>query len=208
MKLKLSKFKKWVFLLLLVPFISIIIVIIFRNSYFPTNDEIIEDVRNAENYTSKVEYQMKNSRGEYKENTTIYYSKKKGMRIDFEEDRFKIYKDESININDTGYEYELTGNFDVFYPLAFTNNLLLNEIQEIEEGTEEWGDEEYIGISIELPFKNNHMTSAKLYINKKDKVPIVAKVYDINKQERVTIIYKDFQYLKRFDEDLFNEKNK
>lgn len=203
MKLELSKFKKWAFLLLLIPFISIIIVIIFRHSYFPTNDEIIEEVKNAENYTSKVEYQINNSRGEYKENTTIYYSKEQGMRIEFEENRVKIYKDGSININDNGYEYELNGNFDQFYPLAFINNLLVNRIQNIEEGTEEWGEGQYIEISIELPFKNNHMTSAKLYINKEDKVPIVAKVYDINKQERVTIIYKDFEYLKKVDEDLF-----
>jgi outer membrane lipoprotein-sorting protein len=47
------------------------------------------------------------------------------------------------------------------------------------------------------------MTSAKLYINKENKVPIVAKIYDIDKQERVTIIYKDFEYVKKFDEDLF-----
>ena len=203
MKLELSKFKKWAFLLLLIPFISIIIVIIFRHSYFPTNDEIIEEVKSAENYTSKVEYQIKNSRGEYKENTTIYYSKEQGMRIEFEENRVKIYNNGSININDNGYEYELKGDFDQFYPLAFTNNLLLNRIQDIKEGSEEWGEGQYIEISIELPFKNNNMTSAKLYINKKDKVPIVAKVYDVNKQERVTIIYKDFEYLKKVDEDLF-----
>ena len=62
MKFELSKFKKWAFLLLLIPFISIIIVIIFRHSYFPTNEEIIEEVKNAENYTSKVEYQRKNQK--------------------------------------------------------------------------------------------------------------------------------------------------
>jgi hypothetical protein len=110
MKLELREFKKWAFLLLLIPFISIIIVVIFRNSYFPTNDEIIEDVKNAENYTSKVEYQVKNARGEYREDTTIYYSKEQGMRIEFKEDRVKIYKSDSININDNGYEYELKGD--------------------------------------------------------------------------------------------------
>jgi outer membrane lipoprotein-sorting protein len=203
MKIELSKFKKWAILLLVIPFISIIIVVIFRHSYFLTNDEIIEEVKNAENYTSKVEYKIKNARGEYKENTTIYYSKEKGMRIEFEEDRVKFYNNGSIRINDNGYEYVLEGDFDKLYPLAFTNNLLLNEIQCIEEGSEEWGDGQYIEVSIELPFKNNHMTSAKLYINKEDKVPIVAKIYDVNKEERVTIIYKDFEYLKKFDEDLF-----
>ncbi|PRR84274.1 germination lipoprotein GerS-related protein [Clostridium vincentii] len=203
MKLEFSKFKKWAFLLLLIPFVSIIIVIIFRHSYFPTNDEILEEVKNADNYTSKVEYQIKNSRGEYKENTTIYYSKDQGMRIEFEENRVKIYNDGIINVNDNGYEYELEGDFDQFYPLAFTNNLLLNEIEDVGEGSEEWGEGQYIEINIELPFKNNHMTSAKLYINKEDKVPIVAKVYDSNKKERVTIIYKDFEYLKEVDDELF-----
>ena len=203
MKLELKKFKKWAVLLLLIPFISIIIVIVFRHSYFPTNDEIIEEVKSAENYTSKVEYKIKNSRGEYKENTTIYYSKEQGMRIEFEENRVKLYNNGSININDNGYEYELKGDFDQVYPLAFIDTLLLNKIQYMKEASEEWGEGQYIEISIELPFKNNHMTSAKLYISKKDKVPIVAKIYDINQEERVTIIYKDFEYLKKYNEDLF-----
>jgi len=203
MKLELRKFKKWVMLVLLIPFISIIIVIIFRHSYFPTNDEIIEEVKSAENYTSKVEYKIKNSRGEYKENTDIYYSKEHGMKIEFEENRVKYYNSGSINIKDSGYEYEFKGDFDQLYPLAFTSNLLSNKIQYIEEGSEEWGDGQFIEVSIELPFKNNHMAYAKLYINKKDKVPIVAKVYDINDEERLTIVYREFEYLKKYDENLF-----
>ncbi|MDD6794104.1 MAG: germination lipoprotein GerS-related protein [Clostridiaceae bacterium] len=203
MKIEAKSLKKWLFLLLLIPFISIILVIIFRNNYFPTNEEIIDKVKNTEAYTSNVQYIIKNSKGKYEENTKIYFSKKYGMRIEFENDRTKIYKEGSISMKDKGSEYETNGDIDQLYPLAFTSNLLSNSIQEIKEGAEEWGDAKYIEIKVDLPYKNIHMTSAKLYINKNDNTPIVAKIFDINGDERVTILYKDFEYMKKIDESLF-----
>ena len=206
MKLEIKKkllSKKWIIILVLIPFVSIFLVIIFRHTYILTNEEIIDYVKNAKSYSSRVEYTIKNSRGEYKEDTDIYYCKDEGMRIDFEKNRVKIYKDGFISIKDNGYEYELNGDFDQVYPLAFESNLLSNEVTSIKEGTEEWGETKYLEVDINLPFKNNHMTSAKLYIDKDNKSPIVAKIYDMKGNERVIIVYKDFKYLSEMDKSLF-----
>lgn len=190
-------------LLLLIPFISIIMVILFRNISSPTNSEIVDDLKGAKMYSCSVKYVVKNTKGEYNQESKLYYCKNKGMRIEFEEDRVKIYKDGFISMNDSGYEYEIDENLDKVYPLAFVNNILENNIISIEEGTEEWGDTRYIEVDIELPFKNNHMNLAKLYINKATKSPIVTKVYDINNKEKLEIIYDDFKYLDEIDNELF-----
>ena len=188
-------------ILLLIPFISIIMVIFFRNISSPTNSEIVEDLKETKMYSCNVKYVVKNTKGEYNQESKLYYCK--GMRIEFQEDRVKIYKDGFISMNDSGYEYEIDENLDKVYPLAFVNNILENNIISIEEGTEEWGDTRYIEVDIELPFKNNHMNLAKLYINKTTKSPIVTKVYDINNKEKLEIIYDDFKYLDEIDNELF-----
>ncbi|MBE6049218.1 MAG: hypothetical protein E7214_00785 [Clostridium sp.] len=203
MKLKSKSRNKKLLLLLCIPFIAIIAVIIFRYVYKPSNEEILSYVKDAKQYSSKVRYTITNSKGKYTEDTTLYYSKDRGMRIEFGQDRVKIYKDGFISMNDNGDKYEIEENFDEVYPLAFTSSLLSNNIESITDGSEEWGDTEYLEVKITLPFKNNHINWAKLYINKKDKSPIGTKIYDVNNKEKLTIIYKDFNYLDEIDETLF-----
>lgn len=202
----LSKIKEKKFLilfLLLIPFISIIGIIVFRHNYAPTNEEIIEWVKSANYYTSKVEYVIKNSKQEYKDEASIYYCKDVGMRIEFGQDRVKIYKDGYISMQDKGDKYELKKDFDSLYPLAFVNNILNGEIKAVNEGSEEWGDTKYLEIEVNLASINDHMTSAKVYINKEDKKPIVTRIYDKNGKSRVDILYKEFNYLKEIDKNLF-----
>lgn len=203
MKLESKLINKKLILLLFIPFIAIIAVIIFRHVYNPSNEEILEYVKEANQYSSKVRYIINNSKGKYTEDATLYYSKDHGMRIEFGQDRVKIYKDGFISMNDNGDKYELEKSFDEIYPLAFTSSLLTNNMESITEGSEEWGDTEYLEVKINLPFKNNHINWAKLYINKKDKSPIGTKIYDVDNKERLTIIYKDFNYLDEIDETLF-----
>ncbi|MBE6047688.1 MAG: hypothetical protein E7213_04660 [Clostridium sp.] len=197
------KDKKYILLLLLIPFISIIMVIAFRNVYNPTNEEIIDKLKDAKMYSCTVKYLVNNDKGEYEEQSKLYYCKDKGMRIEFENDRVKIYKDGFISMNDRGYEYQIDENLDKVYPLAFMNSILSNNIVKIQEGSEEWGDAKYIEVEIELPFKNNHMNFAKLYINKNTKSPIITKIYDMNNKEKMQIIYDDFKYLDKINDELF-----
>lgn len=200
---KIKERKILILFLLLIPFISILAIIMFRHNYAPTNEEIIECVKTSKAYTSKAEYVIKNSKEEYKEDTSIYYCKDVGMRIEFGEDRVKIYKDGYISMQDKRDKYELEKDFDALYPLAFVNNLLNGEIKEVNEGSEEWGDTKYLEVEVNLSNINDHMTSAKVYINKEDKKPILTRIYDKNGKSRVDILYKEFNYLKEIDKNLF-----
>lgn len=194
---------KWVLLILLVPFISILLIIQFRHTYVPTNEEIVEAVVNAKGYSTKAEFIINNSRGEYKDETSMYYSRDDGMRLEYGEDRIKIYKNGIISVQESDYKYELNGDFDLLYPLGFVQNILGYEIKDIKEGAEEWGEIKYLEIDVEIPSKNKHISKAKIYVNKEDKVPILTKIYDDEDNDRVMIIYKEFEYLKEIDKNLF-----
>ena len=193
------KRSRWVLLILLILFVSVLLIIEFRHIYTPTNEEIIESILKVNAYTANAEYSIKNSRGEYKEEVSMCYSKEDGMRLRFSNDRIKVYKDNNIYIKDNDCEYDIDRNFDSFYPLGFVQDILGYEIIDIMDGTEDWGELEYLEVDINISSKNKHLSKARLYINKEDKVPILIKIYDADEKERVIITYKEFQYLKEID---------
>ena len=195
--------KRWFLILLVIPFISIVAIILFRHAYNPTNEEIIEFLRDSKAYESEATYKVINSKGEYEENTKIYYGKDLGMRIEFGQERVKIYKDGFISMKDGDETYELEKGMDCLFPLAFPNNLLSYDIKSIEEGQEEWGDTKYLEVIVEIPGINEHVVEAKLYINKKYKSPILLKIYDNKENERVIIVYNNFKFLDEVDEAIF-----
>ncbi|ATD54060.1 germination lipoprotein GerS-related protein [Clostridium chauvoei] len=193
-------------LLLCVPFISIILVIIFRLTAEPSNEEIIQKLRDTPYYTTRIEYTVKNTRGEESEETVLYYSKDKGARIDFGQDRVKIYKDGNVTVKDniSNKEYTMEEDMDKLHTIALMTNLLSFPMEEgsIEEGQEEWGDTQYIAFTSELFFENDHLDKIKVYVDKNEKVPLGAVIYDKDGKDRVRVIYKDFEKLKEMDDSI------
>lgn len=204
-KNKSGKKKRYIIIIaiLLIPFISIFLIIHFRRVVTPTNDEIIQYIIDAKAYKTEATYTIENSKGEFEEEVEIYHKKDLGFRVEFQEDRVKIYKNGYINVQENDEEYEVDEGMDSLYPLGFIGNILSNEIIDINEGTEEWGDIKYLVVDVQLSSKNNHLYKAKVYINKEDKSPIVTKIYNNEDEERVIIVYDDFEYLKDIDKNLF-----
>ena len=195
-------------LLLIIPFISIFLVVIFRGILSPDNEEIIRDLKNIKCYETKVEYIVKNSKGEERENTVQYYSKEEGVRVEFDDDKVKIYKSDGIHVKDnssTG-EYVIENDMDILHSMAFMNKILSYPLKSdsIKEGQEEWGDKIYIQVDTELFLSNEHFNSARIFINKKTKTPIGIIVYDKDGNDSVRIIYEDFKVVKEVDKNLFN----
>lgn len=190
-----------------IPVIFIIVIIIFRLTAEPSNEEIIESLKNTKNYSTKVEYIIKNSRGEEREETIQYYCSEIGGRIDFGQDRTKLYKDDKILVKDniSNKEYEIDKDMDNFHSLAFMNRMLSLPMVdgEIREGQEEWGDTEYLELTCELPFENEHLDKVRIFIDKNNEIPIGTIIYDKKGKDKVKIIYKDFQKLKEIDKELF-----
>ena len=195
-------------LLLIIPFISIFLVVIFRGILSPSNEDIIRDLKNIKCYETKVEYIVKNSKGEERESTVQYYSKEEGVRVEFDDDKVKLYKSDGIHVRDnssTG-EYVIESDMDILHSMAFMNKILSYPLKSdsIKEGQEEWGDKIYIQVDTELFLNNEHFNSARIFINKKTKTPIGIVIYDKDGKDSVRIIYEDFKIVKEVDENLFN----
>ena len=195
-------------LLLIIPFISIFLVVIFRGILSPSNEDIIRDLKNIKCYETKVEYIVKNSKGEERESTVQYYSKEEGVRVEFDDDKVKLYKSDGIHVRDnssTG-EYVIESDMDILHSMAFMNKILSYPLKSdsIKEGQEEWGDKIYIQVDTELFLNNEHFNSARIFINKKTKTPIGIVIYDKDGNDSVRIIYEDFKVVKEVDENLFN----
>lgn len=195
-------------LLLIVPFISIFLVVIFRGVLSPNNEEIIRDLKNIKCYETKVEYIVKNSKGEEREDTVQYYSKDEGVRIEFDDGKVKLYKSDGLHVKDNSSadEYVIENDMDILHSMAFMNKILSYPLKSnsIKEGQEEWGDKIYMQVDTELFLNNEHFNSARIFINKKTKVPIGIIIYDKDGNDSVRIIYEDFKSVKDIDENLFN----
>ena len=195
-------------LLLIIPFICIVLFVIFRGVLSPNNEEIIRELKNIKCYETKVEYIVKNSKGEEREETTQYYSKDDGVRIEFADEKVKLYKSDGIHVKDnssTG-EYIVDNEMDILHSMAFMNKILSYPLksESVKEGQEEWGDKIYIQVDTELFLNNEHFNSARIFINKKTKTHIGIIVYDKDGNDSMRIIYEDFKILKEVEKELFN----
>lgn len=195
-------------LILIIPFISILLVVIFRGMFMPSNEDIIRELKNIKCYETKVEYIIKNNKGEEREETLQYYSKNEGVRVEFKDNKVKIYKADGIHINDNknNSEYLIENDMDILHSMAFMNKILSYPLKSdsIKEGQEEWGEKIYIQVDTELFLNNEHFNTARIFIDKKTKTPIGIIVYDKNGNNSIRIIYEDFKVVKEIDEDLLN----
>ncbi len=209
MNLKKLLFNKKVIMsiLVFVPIFAILLVIICRHAIMPSNEDVINELKNTKYYSSKVEYVFHNSKSQFEENTIQYYSRDIGSRIEFKDgnERVKVYKGGEIKVEGSqDEEYILDKDIDMIYPLAFIENILSNpQIGEIKEVKSEWGDGVYIQVNMKYDNKNKHLNKAEFYIDKNKQVPVLLKILDDTDKERIVITYKDFKKEKNLSDDLF-----
>ena len=194
-------------ILIFTPIFIIILVILFRNSINPSNESIINDLKNTKFYSSKVNYIFKNSKSQFEENTIQYYSFDKGSRIEFKDgyERVKVYKGGEIKVEENrDREYSLNKDIDIIYPLSFIENILSNsENTNIKEVKTEWSDSIYLQVDITYNSNNKHLNKDEFFVEKNKGVPVLLKILDDENNERIIITYKDFKKEKSLSDDLF-----
>ena len=200
------KKKLLLMLLVAIPIILITLVIVLRMTAEPNNDEIIKSLKEIKAYKTEIEFVIKNSRDEERQEAVQYYKKDVGGKIEFGEDRSKIYKDGMILVKDniSNKEYSINDSINDLYSISFLNKLLSYPIDNkgIQDGQEEWGETEYIVFTSELFLKNDNLDKVKIFIDKQKKIPIGAIIYDKKDNDRVRIVYRNFEKLKEIDEEL------
>lgn len=194
-------------ILMLIPVFIILLIILCRHVVTPSNEDIVNELKNTKCYSSKVEYTFINSRSQLKESTMQYYSFGKGARIEFNDEykRVKVYKGGEIKVQgDENEELTLDKDIDVIYPLAFIENIFSNQLSNnIEEVKAEWGQGIYLQVNIEYKSKNKHLNKAEFYIDKNKKSPVLLKILDDNNKERILITYKDYKKEKSLSDNIF-----
>eukprot|EP00831_Metopus_contortus_P008273 TRINITY_DN1317_c0_g1_i5.p4 TRINITY_DN1317_c0_g1~~TRINITY_DN1317_c0_g1_i5.p4 ORF type:complete len:223 (+),score=44.50 TRINITY_DN1317_c0_g1_i5:1534-2202(+) len=175
----------------IIPIIIIIGIIIGRKIITPSNDDIVNKLKNIKVYSCDVEYVFKNRREEFTEKTKQYYRFDKGSRIEFQDyyKRVKVYNGSDIKVQENNDKYSMGKNIDIIYPLAFIENIFSNEIRTpIHEIKEEWGEGEYILVNIKYNMQNKYLCKGEFYIDKKKRKPVLLKILDVNNEERVLIL--------------------
>ena len=195
-------------LLMIIPFISIILAILFRHAVAPTNEEIIEHVKNMKKYDTIAEYTISNNRATYNEKTKILFFDDHGFRIDFGEELTKLYYEDKIVMayNKKNEKYEVKRDLDSLYPLGVMSEIFKNPVLEVSEGQQEWGDLQYLKVDFDLITNNNHLDKATLYIDKSKKQPLIIKINDNKGSERVKIEYREFNKDITYEEENFEIK--
>lgn len=203
------KLKKRVILSIILmtsPIIIISAIIFGRKMITPTNEDVLNKLKNIRMYSCDVSYTFKNIRDEFKEETKQYYRFDKGSRIEFKDyyKRIKVYNGSEIKVEENDNKYTLDKNLDIIYPLAFIENIMSNEMSSnVSELEEEWGDREYLKVNIQYSNNNKYLSKGEFYIDKKQKIPVMLIIFDANDKERVLIEYKNFKYEKILNENLF-----
>lgn len=199
--------KLFIGILIIIPIVIILLVILFRNVVTPSNEDIINNLKNMKFYSSRVNYIFKNSKSQFEEDTIQYYSFDKGSRIEFQDGngRVKVYSGEEIKVEESREgEYILNKNIDTIYPLAFVRNVLwTSEDIQIKEVKNEWGDSVYLKVDIKYNVKNKYLNKAEFFVDKNKGVPVLLKILDDENNERILITYKDFKKEKNLSDDLF-----
>ena len=181
--------------LLIIVMVIIGMVIWIRYKFVPTNEEIITKARESECYSSKVLYKIINDR-EINSDEVVLFHNNEEDKIRFQNGREEIYLKDEIITNENGKTNKVLASLDNIYSLAFLSNILGKDLESVEEGTEEWGDTRYIIINVNFDKSNKHISTAKVYLDKKDSSPIIINIYDENKNKSVIIHFIDFEYLK------------
>lgn len=199
-----KKVRKVIIILISIPVVSIVLILILRYKLFPSNEEIIRSIKNTNGYVTDVEYTIINAKNNYTEEATINYTKGINTRIQFKNNIEKNYNDDgTITINYNNYQYNTNYNNDIVYSLAIINKVMnssdedsVADLKSITEERDEWGEKEYLVLKYCVNNTNRNVNNICLYINKKDKIPVVMKVYDYENRERAIIVYKSFKYIK------------
>ena len=102
-------------MLVMIPIIIICGIILGRKIITPSNEDILNGLKNIKMYSCDVSYTFKNIRDEFTEETTQYYRFDKGSRIEFQDyyKRIKVYNGSEIKVEENDDEYTLDNNIDI-----------------------------------------------------------------------------------------------
>lgn len=174
-------------------------------------EQAFDYVKGLKNYISDTKVTFRNERNEESIFLRQYSSSNNTYRIDLEEERTYIYKDDNIFVNDikNNKQYFLEENFDEVYKNCFLNEYikLLYSMDQVEYFKESYGEGEEMttiyGAKVNLPINNLNMNNAVLYLDGDRCIPIKLEIFDSKGNLRILIEYLTFEALEEMDPEIF-----
>ncbi len=196
---------------LILFFISFLLLTSCKAHKIDNPEEAFDYVKGIKNYISDIRITFKNDR---KEESVFLkqYSSSLGMyRLDLDDERTYIYKDDKILVKDLerNREYFLEENFDEVYKNCFLNEYikLLYSMDEVDYFKETYGEGENIkviyGSKVNLPTNNLNMKNAILYLDGDKCIPIKLEIFDSKGNVRVLVEYLTFESLEEMELSVF-----
>lgn len=175
------------------------------------SEQAFDYIKGLKNYIAYTKITFKNERSEESIFLKQYSSSNGIYRLDLNEDRTYIYRDDKIFVKDlkNDKQYFLEESFDEVYKNCFLNEYikLLYSMDQVEYFKESYSEGESIttiyGAKVNLPINNLNMSSATLYLDGSRYVPIKLEIFDNKGNLRILIEYLTFDALEEMDSELF-----
>lgn len=190
-------------------FLILFVVVSCGTKKIENSEEAFNYVKGIKNYIADIKITFKNERNEESLFLRQYSSEDNNYRLDLEDERTYIYRDDKIYIKDlkNNTEYFVEEEFDETYKYCFLNEYikLIYSMDEVEyfDKRLETGEVEYFAAKVNLPTNNLNMNYSILYLDANKYIPLKLEIYDVKDNKRVLIEYLTFEVIEK-DLSLFN----
>lgn len=197
----------------LLIFLSVFIILISCLFIFSRRDvkdpnEIIDKLKDLKSYSCDVYIDVKNDKQNLKYEGKQYYFKGVGSRLELEEGRIFVFKDNNIYVKDSvnNLRYVTIQRPDDIFKISFIDEYLglLYTNEAIEYSYKTKDDKEDLLIKIKVPGNNRNLKKLNLYINEVSGLPEKIIIYDIKGNEKIQIRYENFVANDKIEKELFN----
>ncbi|HEY5561886.1 MAG TPA: germination lipoprotein GerS-related protein [Clostridiaceae bacterium] len=159
-------------------------------------NEAIDSLKNLDSYQVDIKLQIFNSKEIIVHNLREYSIKDKGYRFDIDGLYNLVYANDKVTKKDikTGRISNEDDDFENFYCYSSLQRYiqLLYTDENIKISTEKISNKDCQVIQLILPGQNRSVASAKLYIDKKNTIPLGISIFDDKGKERIKIEYSNF----------------
>ena len=159
-------------------------------------NEAIDSLKNLDSYQVDIKLQIFNSKEIIVHNLREYSIKDKGYRFDIDGLYNLVYANDKVTKKDikTGRISNEDDDFENLYCYSSLQRYiqLLYTDENIKISTEKISNKDCQVIQLILPGQNRSVASAKLYIDKKNTIPLGISIFDDKGKERIKIEYSNF----------------
>lgn len=185
------------------------LVISCKSDKIESSEQAFDYIKSIKNYESNIKVTFLNDKSSESIFLKQYVSSDYGYRLDLENERSYLYKNDKIHVKDikNNREYFVDENFDEIYRYCFLNEYIkliysMDEVDYFKQLTDN-GERILFASRVNLPTNNLNISYSILYLNEDSYLPFKFEIFDNKGHQRVLIEYLTFDVLEKIDPTLF-----